>query len=118
MLLRNILSLLIRLTICRLAKKIFGTGCAISFVLMFQAAAGIAQTTGWPGVVTVMGKWFGKGKRGLIFGIWNSHTSIGNILGELISSDISPVSKNPWQYNKHFYKVFKREQRKKNMQLF
>lgn len=46
-----------------------------------QALAGIAQTTGWPGVVTVVGNWFGKSKRGLIFGIWNSHTSIGNIMG-------------------------------------
>jgi sugar phosphate permease len=29
--------------------------------------------------------WFGKGKKGLIFGIWNSHTSIGNILGSLLA---------------------------------
>lgn len=33
-----------------------------------------------------MGNWFGKGKRGLIFGIWNSHTSLGNILGSLIAA--------------------------------
>nr|CAI5817052.1 unnamed protein product [Callosobruchus analis] len=33
-----------------------------------------------------MGNWFGKSKRGLIFGMWNSHTSIGNILGSLISA--------------------------------
>ena len=46
---------------------------------------GMFQTTGWPGVVTVMANWFGKGKRGLIMGIWNSHTSIGNILGALIA---------------------------------
>lgn len=52
-----------------------------------QAMAGIFQTTGWPGVVTVLGNWFGKGKRGLIFGVWNSHTSIGNILGSLISGE-------------------------------
>ena len=33
-----------------------------------------------------MANWFGKGgKRGLIMGIWNSHTSIGNILGALIA---------------------------------
>ena len=36
-------------------------------------------------MVTVMANWFGKGKRGLIMGIWNSHTSIGNILGALIA---------------------------------
>lgn len=33
-----------------------------------------------------MGNWFGKGKRGLIFGVWNSHTSLGNILGSLIAA--------------------------------
>ncbi|KAG8238699.1 hypothetical protein J437_LFUL018389 [Ladona fulva] len=55
------------------------------FFIIAQAIGGIAQTTGWPGVVTCMGNWFGKGKRGLIMGVWNSHTSIGNILGSLIA---------------------------------
>lgn len=48
---------------------------------------GVFQTSGWPGVVTVVGNWFGKGKRGLIFGIWNSHTSLGNIVGTLIAAN-------------------------------
>ncbi|XP_039294977.1 glucose-6-phosphate exchanger SLC37A2 isoform X1 [Nilaparvata lugens] len=51
-----------------------------------QVMGGIFQTTGWPGVVTVMGKWFERERRGLIMGIWNSHTSIGNILGTVIAS--------------------------------
>lgn len=51
-----------------------------------QAIGGVFQTSGWPGVVTVVGNWFGKAKRGLIFGIWNSHTSLGNILGSLIAA--------------------------------
>lgn len=59
----------------------------IWYFLFVQACAGIVQTTGWPGVVTVVGRWFGKTKRGLIFGIWNSHTSIGNILGSLIAAN-------------------------------
>lgn len=57
------------------------------YFILVQAAAGVMQTSGWPGVVTVVGNWFGKGKRGLIFGVWNSHTSIGNILGSLISAE-------------------------------
>lgn len=57
----------------------------LGYYVLVQAFAGISQTTGWPGVVTVMSNWFGKGKRGLIFGVWNSHTSIGNILGSLIA---------------------------------
>ncbi|XP_044017680.1 glucose-6-phosphate exchanger SLC37A2 isoform X2 [Aphidius gifuensis] len=55
------------------------------YFFFIQAAGGVFQTSGWPGVVTVVGNWFGKGKRGLIFGIWNSHTSLGNILGSLIA---------------------------------
>lgn len=59
----------------------------ISYFIFVQALAGVFQTTGWPAVVAVLGNWFGKGKRGLIFGIWNSHTSIGNILGSVISAE-------------------------------
>jgi OPA family glycerol-3-phosphate transporter-like MFS transporter 1/2 len=38
---------------------------------------GLLQASGWPSVVSVMANWFGKGKRGLIMGIWNAHTSVG-----------------------------------------
>ncbi|VVC43984.1 Hypothetical protein CINCED_3A021738 [Cinara cedri] len=56
------------------------------YFIAIQVFGGICQTTGWPGVVTAMGNWFGKGNRGFIFGIWNSHTSIGNIIGTLMAS--------------------------------
>jgi OPA family glycerol-3-phosphate transporter-like MFS transporter 1/2 len=56
------------------------------YFFVVQALAGVFQTTGWPGVVTVMGRWYGKSKRGLIFGIWNSHTSVGNMLGTFIAA--------------------------------
>ncbi|XP_040163090.1 glucose-6-phosphate exchanger SLC37A2 isoform X1 [Anopheles arabiensis] len=59
---------------------------ALWYFVAVQALAGMFQTTGWPGVVTIVGRWFGKSKRGLIFGIWNSHTSIGNVLGTLIAA--------------------------------
>ncbi|XP_015588754.1 glucose-6-phosphate exchanger SLC37A2 isoform X2 [Cephus cinctus] len=57
------------------------------YFVLVQALGGVFQTSGWPGVVTVVGNWFGKGKRGLIFGVWNSHTSLGNILGSLIAAE-------------------------------
>ncbi|XP_014216529.1 glucose-6-phosphate exchanger SLC37A2 isoform X2 [Copidosoma floridanum] len=57
------------------------------YFTVVQTVSGIFQTSGWPGVVTVVGNWFGKSKRGLIFGIWNSHTSLGNILGTLIAAE-------------------------------
>lgn len=55
------------------------------YFVIIQVFNGLVQTTGWPSVVTCVGNWFGKGKRGLIMGIWNSHTSVGNILGSLIA---------------------------------
>lgn len=57
---------------------------SIWYFTFVQVMAGIFQTTGWPAVVTIMSRWFGQGRCGLIFGIWNSHTSIGNVLGTLL----------------------------------
>lgn len=47
---------------------------------------GIFQTSGAPAVVAVLGNWYGKGQRGLIFGIWSSHSSVGNIVGTVIAT--------------------------------
>uniref|UniRef100_UPI0037E8F195 glucose-6-phosphate exchanger SLC37A1 isoform X2 n=1 Tax=Semicossyphus pulcher TaxID=241346 RepID=UPI0037E8F195 len=58
---------------------------SLSFYVVVQVANGLVQTTGWPSVVTCISNWFGKGRRGLIMGLWNSHTSVGNILGSLIA---------------------------------
>ncbi|KAK4743492.1 hypothetical protein SAY87_001493 [Trapa incisa] len=56
------------------------------YFLVVQMLAGLLQSTGWPSVVAVVGNWCGKRKRGLIMGIWNAHTSVGNITGSLIGS--------------------------------
>ncbi|CAM8891163.1 unnamed protein product [Rhodiola kirilowii] len=61
---------------------------AFSFYLIMQMVAGLFQATGWPSVVAVIGNWFGKRKRGLIMGIWNAHTSIGNISGSLLAAAV------------------------------
>ncbi|XP_062391478.1 glucose-6-phosphate exchanger SLC37A1 isoform X2 [Sardina pilchardus] len=58
---------------------------SLGFYIFIQVANGLVQTTGWPSVVTCIGNWFGKGRRGLVMGVWNSHTSVGNILGSLIA---------------------------------
>ncbi|XP_034942099.1 glucose-6-phosphate exchanger SLC37A2 isoform X2 [Chelonus insularis] len=56
------------------------------YFVFVQALGGVFQSSGWPAVVTLVGNWFGRGKRGLLFGVWNSHTSIGNILGTIIAT--------------------------------
>ncbi|KAK2987651.1 hypothetical protein RJ640_012930, partial [Escallonia rubra] len=58
------------------------------FYLVMQMVAGLFQSTGWPSVVAVIGNWFGKRKRGLIMGIWNAHTSVGNISGSLMAASV------------------------------
>lgn len=57
---------------------------SFAFYLFIQIVAGVFQSTGWPAVVAAVGNWFGPGRRGAIMGLWNSHTSVGNILGALI----------------------------------
>ncbi|XP_078416555.1 glucose-6-phosphate exchanger SLC37A1 isoform X3 [Cetorhinus maximus] len=73
-----------------LFTALFGLGYfyrihSLRYYIFIQVINGLVQTTGWPSVVTCVGNWFGKGRRGLIMGIWNSHTSVGNILGSLIA---------------------------------
>ncbi|KAI8476883.1 MAG: glycerol-3-phosphate permease-like protein [Monoraphidium minutum] len=58
----------------------------ISYFIVVMILAGAFQSTGWPSVVSIMANWYGKGKRGLIMGIWNAHTSIGNIAGTVAAA--------------------------------
>lgn len=72
---------------------LFGVGyfCNIHvfwFYLFMQMLAGLFQSTGWPTVVAVVGNWFGKKRRGLIMGVWNAHTSVGNICGSLLAAGV------------------------------
>lgn len=60
----------------------------LGYFLMVQMIGGLFQATGWPSVVTIVGNWFGKSKRGLIMGVWNAHTSVGNICGTLMASAV------------------------------
>jgi sugar phosphate permease len=49
-------------------------------VIILMSLNGFFQSTGWPGVVGIMGNWFEKGKTGLILGIWAINANIGNII--------------------------------------
>ncbi|XP_058180927.1 putative glycerol-3-phosphate transporter 5 [Rhododendron vialii] len=72
---------------------VFGLGYFFSvhvlgFYVFVQIVCGLFQSIGWPCVVSVLGNWFGKSKRGLIMGVWNSQTSVGNIIGSLVASSV------------------------------
>lgn len=72
---------------------IFGLGYwlnvhELGFFMGVQIVCGLFQSIGWPCVVSIVGNWFGKAKRGLIMGVWNSHTSVGNIIGSVVASAV------------------------------
>ncbi|XP_038609720.1 sugar phosphate exchanger 3 [Tachyglossus aculeatus] len=56
------------------------------FYCSLWAGNGLLQSTGWPCVVAVMGNWFGKAGRGVLFGLWSACASVGNILGAGLAS--------------------------------
>lgn len=58
---------------------------SLSYFITVQVLSGAAQTTGWPVAVTCVSNWFEPAKRGLIYGLWNSHTNVGNIVGATIA---------------------------------
>ena len=80
----------ISLALCGIVCISFGLAYSFNihslpFFIILQVISGIFQTTGWPSVLAVIGTWFGSTKKGLIFGIWNIHTSFGNIIGAAIA---------------------------------
>ena len=72
--------------VCMFGMAYFWDIHSMYYFVFVQILAGVFQSTGWPSVVSVVGNWCGKSKRGLIMGVWNAHTSVGNILGSLIAS--------------------------------
>jgi len=64
--------------------------------IVFYSINGLAQSTGWPTIIAIMSNWFGKSSRGLIFGVWSSCISIGNIIGALM---VSHSLKYGYQYS-------------------
>ncbi|PUZ76840.1 hypothetical protein GQ55_1G322500 [Panicum hallii var. hallii] len=73
------------------AVALFGAGYflglhSLAFYVAAQVIAGLLQSTGWPSVVAIVGNWFCGRRRGLIMGVWNAHTSVGNITGSLVAA--------------------------------
>jgi len=55
------------------------------YFIVIQIFTGFFQTTGWPAVVSAVGNWCPKESLGVTFGIWNSHTNLGNMIGAYVS---------------------------------
>ena len=72
-----------------------GLGAAL-FVTV-QLVHGAFQSTGVPVNTSVMGNWFPKKGRGLIFGLWTCHQFIGDIIAALATATIVHAGM-PWQW--------------------
>lgn len=72
-----------------------------SYVAMVVAMCfnGFFQSTGWPGVMGIVGNWFGKGKRGLLMGFWGINANVGNIIALILCNILDQENQLPWTYN-------------------
>ena len=59
------------------------------FYLSVQMVAGFAQATGWPCVLAVITSWIERNGRGWKMGVWNGHSTVGNIIGSLLAAFLS-----------------------------
>ena len=59
---------------------------SVYYYIVFFSISGFFQSIGWPSLVAVMGNWFTKDSRGLVFGIWTTWQNIGNIGGNLLAN--------------------------------
>lgn len=72
-------------------------GFGFFLFVLAQFLHGFFQSTGGPVNTSVMGAWFPKKGRGLIFGLWTCHQYIGDIVAALATA---AIIKNgiPWQW--------------------
>ena len=68
------------------------------YYLIFFAINGMFQSLGWPLVLSVMGNWFGKNNRGMLFGIFASNTNVGNILAGLACNILISMPGFDWMW--------------------
>lgn len=61
---------------------------SFSYYFAVQVVTGLLSSTGWPAVVAIVANWCGKTERGLVMGIWNAHTSVGNIAGSVVAAAV------------------------------
>jgi len=72
-------------------------GMAFSLFVFAQFIHGFFQSTGGPVNTSIMGNWFPKKGRGLIFGLWTCHQYIGDIAAALMTAAIIKSGMS-WQY--------------------
>jgi sugar phosphate permease len=75
---------------------------SIAYSLLWFASIqffhGFFQATGGPVNTAIMGNWFPKEGRGLVFGLWTCHQYMGDIVAALFSAWVLESSGLDWRY--------------------
>lgn len=63
-------------------------------LLLLGMLNGLAQSTGWPSLVKLMGEWFPSKRRGVVMAWWSTNYVLGGLLATLLASAL--VGAFPW----------------------
>jgi sugar phosphate permease len=64
----------------------FGAGQSFLFFLIPWVLNGFAQSTGWPGCAKTFSRWFARGERGTVMGIWLTCYQVGPLVATLLAT--------------------------------
>lgn len=81
---RRIVSIGLSLTIA--ANVAIGFWYGAWALCLLLALNGFAQASGWPGLVKIMGAWFGKAQRGVVMAWWSTNYALGGFAATLIAT--------------------------------
>ena len=71
---------------------------SVALFALTNLIAGFFQATGWPGCVVVMTRWFDRSHMGTVMGVWNAHSSVGNIVGKYVGAALQDAFGWQWAY--------------------
>ncbi|MBC7927722.1 MAG: MFS transporter [Bryobacteraceae bacterium] len=57
-------------------------------ISLLQMVNGMAQASGWPGLVKLMSVWFPRGERGVIMGWWSTNYVLGGFVATLLTTSV------------------------------
>lgn len=83
----------------------FGIGNVL-ILIASMGLSGIGSSFGFPGSMGILDRWFHKGNKGLIIGLWAGCQCLGNVLGLVSSSIITQNLHLRWEYNFFFNGAF------------
>ena len=69
------------------------------YYLVFFGVSGLFQSIGWPNFISVMGNWFPKKSRGVVFGFWCTCQNVGNIGGVILINVLRSGTGMNWMWS-------------------